>query len=288
MTGGRYAPLPPPVEPLPRHVAFIMDGNGRWARARGFRRLRGHRQGAASLRRITRYCARIGIEEITFYALSTENYARRPRSEVAYLMRLLRQYLIDERGELADGDIRLRAIGRTSELPPDVLAELHRTMELTSSHRGMVLRLALNYGGRGEIIDAVRAMAAEVRDGQRPLEDLEGLTEEMLRERLYDASMTDPDLVVRTAGEARLSNFLLWQAHYAEIYVTDVLWPDFDIEHLDAALRFFAACDRKFGALDAVDAGDRASPRQSSRSRASFDEGLESGTGSRAPATTER
>ena len=245
----RYSPLPPPVEPLPRHIAFIMDGNGRWAKRQGFLRLRGHKLGAKSLRRVTRYCARIGIEEITFYALSTENYRRRPRTEVDYLMKLLTEFLIEERQELADGNVRLKAMGRTDELPEGVQKELATTIAGSAAHSGMVLRLCLNYGSRAEIVDAACRLADQIRSGEQSIEALNGLDEETFRRFLYDPSMSDPDLVVRTAGETRLSNFLLWQASYAEIFATDVLWPDFDTDDVDAALEFYAGCVRKFGSL---------------------------------------
>lgn len=247
-----FSPLEPPVEPLPRHIAFIMDGNGRWASRRGFRRLRGHRQGAESLRQVTRYCSRIGVEEITFYALSTENYRRRPRAEIAYLMRLLRDFLIKERGELAEGNIRLRAIGRLHELPDKVQEGLRESIRQTSSHTGMILRLSLNYGGRSEIIDAIRRLLRDVQEGRRSPVAPESFDESDLRPYFYDPSMPDPDLVVRTAGETRLSNFLLWHASYAEIWITEALWPDFDVSRLNEALRFYARRDRKFGGLDAV------------------------------------
>ncbi len=226
-----------------------MDGNGRWARQRGFRRLRGHEEGAQALRRITRYSAQIGIEEITFYALSTENYLRRPKTEVQFLMRLLKNYLIGERQELADGNIRLQAIGRTWELPEDVQEELARTLQGSAAHDGMVLRLALNYGGRREILDAIARLVEEAAAGRRELRPAAQLSESNFRRFLYDPAMTDPDLIIRTAGEARLSNFLLWQASYAELWVTEALWPDFEPARLQEALQFYATRCRKFGGL---------------------------------------
>lgn len=258
-----YRPLPSPVEVLPRHVALIMDGNGRWARQRGFLRLRGHETGADSLRRITRYCARIGIEELTIYALSTENYLRRPRAEVSFLMKLLKDYLVDERQELADGDIRLRAIGRTWEFPEDIQRELEITRAGSADYSGMTLRLALNYGGRGEIVDGLRRFADAVACGDADVEELRSLDEAGFRRFLYDPEMSDPELVIRTGGENRLSNFLLWQASYAEIWVTDVLWPDFDVEDLNHGLEFFSARPRKFGAVEPRDTSSAAtSPRE--------------------------
>jgi undecaprenyl diphosphate synthase len=250
----KYAPLPAPVLPLPRHIAFIMDGNGRWAKRQGLLRLKGHERGAESLRQVTRYCARIGVAEVTFYALSTENYRRRPRAEVQYLMKLLKDYLIEERDELAEGNIRLAAIGRTGELPPAVQEALARTMALSAANTGMVLRLALNYGSRDEILEACRALCREAARGELGPAAIEALSEEEFRRRLQDPGMSDPDLVVRTAGELRLSNFLLWQASYAEIVVIDTLWPDFRPEHLVGALEDFAGRRRKFGGIEAADA----------------------------------
>ncbi len=242
-----YSPLPPPAEPLPRHLAIIMDGNGRWARSRGLLRLRGHERGAESLRRVTRYCARSGISDVTFFALSTENYTRRPRREVNFLMKLLKDYLIGERQELADGNIRLKSIGRTDELPGEVQEVLRVTEAETRGHDGMILRLALNYGSRREIADAASKMARAVQEGRL---DAGALDEESIRSFLYDPEMADPDLVVRTAGESRLSNFLLWQASYAEIFVTDVLWPEFDVGDVEQAIHFYVTRRRRFGAVE--------------------------------------
>jgi undecaprenyl diphosphate synthase len=238
------------VEPLPRHVAAIMDGNGRWAKRRGFLRLRGHEQGANSLRRITRYCARVGVEELTIYALSTENYLRRPGPEVQFLMKLLKDYLTGERQELADGNIRLRSIGRTWEFPDHIQRELEITSNGSAGHTGMTLRLALNYGGRSEIVDGLRRLAARIEAGEEDIGALRDLDEDGFRQYLYDADMSDPDLVIRTGGDTRLSNFLLWQASYAEIWITDVLWPDFNVDDLNQAFEFFSTRPRKFGAVE--------------------------------------
>ena len=251
---GKYTPLRPPAELIPRHIAFIMDGNGRWARKQGLKRFLGHKQGAESLRRITRYCSRIGIEEVTFYALSTENYHRRPAAEISYLMKLLKDFLIGERQELADGNIRLRAIGRTDELPGDVQEELQRTMEGSSKNTGMILRLSLNYGGRCEILDGLRRICHQIADSKLDLSSIDEMDEEGFRDFLYDPMMAEPDIIIRTAGETRLSNFLLWQASYAEIWVTNVLWPDLDTDHLQEALRFYASRERKFGGLSPEEA----------------------------------
>jgi undecaprenyl diphosphate synthase len=251
------ADAPRPRDKLPRHIAFIMDGNGRWARTRGFERLLGHETGASSLRRITRHCRALGIPEITFYALSTENFERRPRSEVGFLMRLLKSYLVSERPELTGNDIRLKHLGWVEAFPADVRAELAETERLTADRKGMVLRLALNYGSRQEILQAVGRLAQDALAGKLQAADLARLDEDVFRRYLLDPAMTDPDLLIRTAGELRLSNFLLWQCSYSEIWVTPELWPDFDVPQLEAALDSFASRQRKYGALstDAVAAG---------------------------------
>ena len=239
---------------LPRHVAFIMDGNGRWARSRGFLRLRGHEMGAESLRRITRYAARIGIPEVTFFALSTENFRRRPRPEVGFLMGLLEDYMIREREELEENNIRLKTLGHLEELPERVQKETAITVQGSAHHTGMVLRLALNYGSRREIMDGVRKAAEAILAGRV---DPASLGEDEFRRFLYDPEMSDPDLLIRTAGEMRLSNFFLWQLSYTELWVTDVLWPEFDVPHFEEALRVFTGRPRKFGSLDPAPAGPR-------------------------------
>ncbi len=248
--------------PFPEHVAIIMDGNGRWAEERGLRRVLGHREGIASVREITTECARMGVKSLTLYAFSVENW-KRPRAEVRYLMRLLRKFLNDERPTLAENDVRLEAIGRVGDLPADARAELDRTIQLTCGNRGMLLRLALSYGARTELADAARKLAQDVKHGDL---DPTSIDEGTLRRYLYDPKTPDPDLLIRTAGECRLSNFLLWQASYAEIHVSKVCWPDFRKEQLLSAMRDYAQRVRKFGGLIA----DRASeaPRVSPRSRA--------------------
>jgi undecaprenyl diphosphate synthase len=238
--------------PFPEHIAVIMDGNGRWAEERGLRRVLGHREGIASVREITTECARMGVESLTLYAFSVENW-KRPRAEVRYLMRLLRKYLIDERPTLVENDVRLEAIGRIADLPDDARGELERTIELTRSHRGMLLRLALSYGARTELADAARRLAEDVQSGALAPASID---EETLRRYLYDSRTPDPDLLVRTAGECRLSNFLLWQASYAEIHVAQVCWPDFRREQLLVAMRDYARRVRKFGGLIADRAAD--------------------------------
>jgi len=236
--------LPNGTPELPEHVAIIMDGNGRWARRRGKSRTHGHRAGARRVRDITTECARLGIGQLTLYALSVENYTLRPRSEIRVLMTLLRRYLIDERPTLMDNAIRFRMIGRLDELPPRVLAAARKTERLTARNEGMTLCVAVNYGGRAEIADAARAIARAARAGKlRP----GNVNAETVAEHLYTAGMPDVDLLVRTAGEMRISNFLLWQAWYAELYVTEVLWPDFTPAELHKALRAYARRERRFG-----------------------------------------
>ena len=231
--------------PVPRHVAVIMDGNGRWARARGLPRIEGHRRGVASVRRITEHCARLGIGQLTLYCLSSENW-RRPAAEISFLMHLLEQYVIEERSLLMQERIRLSMIGRRDGLPAATLAEIDRTVDLCAANDGMRLCLAVNYGSRAEIVAAARRLACDVRDGRLAPDAID---EDAFAARLDTAGMPDPDLLVRTAGEMRVSNFLLWQISYAELWVTDVCWPDFTEAHLDAALAAFAARDRTFGGL---------------------------------------
>jgi undecaprenyl diphosphate synthase len=227
-----------------------MDGNGRWARRLGFERLRGHEKGANSLRRITRYCRAMGIPEVTFFALSTENYLRRPRREVNFLLKLLKSYLISERDELTGNDIRLKAIGHMEGFPDDVKKELAETMRLTAEKRGMVLRLALNYGSRQEILESIGKIADDLLAGRIAREEVHSLGERGFKRYLNDPEMSDPDLLIRTAGEFRLSNFLLWQCSYAEIWVTSDLWPDFDVPRLEEALADFCSRERKYGGID--------------------------------------
>jgi undecaprenyl diphosphate synthase len=230
---------------LPRHVAIIMDGNGRWAEARGLPRIDGHRMGVASVRRTTEHCARLGIEQVTLYCLSSENW-RRPAFELDFLMQLLEQYMIDERDLLMRERIRVEMIGSRDGLPPSTIAALDRTVAMTAGNDGLRLCLAVNYGSRREIVEAARQLAREARDGML---DPEQIDEDTLAARLDTAGQPDPDLVIRTAGEMRLSNFLLWQSSYAELWVTDTPWPEFDERCLDAALAAYAARTRRFGGL---------------------------------------
>jgi len=244
-----------PPEALPRHVAIIMDGNGRWARRHNLPRLEGHRQGAAAVRGIVEACARLGIECLTLYSFSLENW-KRPPDEVAGLMALYAEHLAARRPELMENDIRLLQIGRTDRLPPTVLRELEETLRATRHNRRMTLCLALNYGGRGEVVDAVRRIARLIEQGELTADDVD---EQLIADSLYTAGLPDPDLVIRTAGEMRLSNFLLWQISYAELFVSPVLWPDFRAEHLYEALRAYAARERRFG--DVAPIRGRAEPR---------------------------
>ena len=222
-----------------------MDGNGRWARRLGWERIKGHTAGIDSVRAAAQECARLGVKELTLYAFSVENW-KRPRPEVEYLMTLLRRFAEDERPEIDANAIRFTTIGRVSELPEATLSALRETERLSAANRGMVLRLALNYGGRAELADAARALAADAAAGRI---DPSKIDEAALAARLYDPAMRDVDLMIRTAGEMRVSNFLLWQISYAEIHVTPVLWPEFRKPHLHAAIRDFAKRERRFGGL---------------------------------------
>lgn len=240
-----------PRTKLPRHLAIIMDGNGRWAQRTGLARTGGHEAGARTIRTITTECARLKLEQLTLYAFSHENW-KRPRTEVAFLMRLLKKFLIGERPTLAKNNVRLTAIGRLDDLPAAARKELDRTIELSASNTGLNLCLALSYGGRAEIVDAARHLAAEVAAGRLKPGDID---EARFARALYQPGH-DPDLLIRTAGERRVSNFLLWQISYAEIYVTQACWPEFDVDELHKALHDFGTRTRKFGGL--VDAPDPA------------------------------
>jgi len=230
---------------MPRHVAIIMDGNGRWARQRGLPRVEGHRRGEASVHTAVEYCGEHGIEHLTLYTFSAENW-RRSQDEVGSLMRLIEIVARKQIGELHRKGVRLRVLGRLHELPLSLQRELEHDMALTRENTGLNLNLAINYGGRAEIADAARRLAERVAAGTlRPSE----VTEEALRRELYYPEMPDPDLVIRTGGEMRLSNFLLWQAAYSEIWVTPTLWPDFGRADLADAVRWYQARERRFGAV---------------------------------------
>ncbi|MBI3299535.1 MAG: isoprenyl transferase [Elusimicrobia bacterium] len=231
----------PALDPkrLPKHVAIIMDGNGRWAKARGLPRVAGHKAGVESVRAATRACGELGIEALTLYSFSTENWLR-PQDEVSELMRLLAWALKGETAELDKNNVRLRASGRISGLPEAVREELDRSMAKLAKNTGLILNLALNYGSRAEIVDAVNSL---IKEGAREVD------EAMIGGRLYTAGLPDPDLVIRTSGEMRISNFLLWQAAYAEFIVTPTFWPDFRKPDLHAALFEYQHRERRFGGL---------------------------------------
>jgi undecaprenyl diphosphate synthase len=231
---------------LPAHIAIIMDGNGRWAGQRHLPRIAGHKAGIAPVRTTVETCARLGIRVLTLYAFSVENW-KRPKLEVEALWRLLSFYLKQELPELQKNDIRLQAIGRLDALPKAVRAELDATVEATSANRGLILNLAINYGGRAEIVDAINAVLDMARlDGSV---DRLKFDEELIATGLYTAACPDPDLLIRTSGEMRISNFLLWQIAYAELYVTEKLWPDFSRAELLKAVLDYQKRDRRYGGL---------------------------------------
>jgi undecaprenyl diphosphate synthase len=242
-----------------RHVAVIMDGNGRWARERGWARTRGHKEGIVAVREIVTESARAHLEWLTLFALSTENYRTRPAGEVRYLMGLLRRFLVNERPTLMENRVRLQSSGRLHELPPRVVATLRETERLTARNDGMTLVLALNYGGQAEIVDAARALAADCAAGRLAPEAID---EDRLRSRFYLPGMPDVDLLIRTAGERRVSNFLLWQIAYAEIHSSPKRWPEFRRADLEVAFEDFALRKRKFGGLVAKPAAEPASKRR--------------------------
>ncbi len=242
-------PIPPesryPLDPnrLPRHVAIIMDGNGRWAQRRGLRRVRGHTAGVESVRLVVRQARKAGVEYLTLYAFSEENW-QRPGVEIRALMAILSRYLNRELQEMLDNQIAFRAIGNLGRLPQSIQAELAKTAAATSEGAEMVLSLALSYGARSEIVEAARRIAREVQSGQLRPEEID---HDLFARHLYTADMPDPDLLIRTSGEFRLSNFLLWQSAYTELYFTDTLWPDFREEEFMKALWEYQQRDRRFG-----------------------------------------
>ena len=242
--GAVYATLKP--ERLPQHVAIIMDGNGRWAGRQSLKRFFGHQQGAKAVRLITETASRIGLPWLTLYAFSIENNLRRPRAEVTFLMRLLKTYLDGNLKRMMDENVRLRAIGRIHELPREVQEKIRYVEETTAGNTGTTLTLALNYSARLELVDAFRSLAAEMKQkGMNP----ELLSEEDIRRHLYTAQMPDPDLLIRTSGELRISNFPLWQIAYTELYVTDRFWPDFRGLHLLEAIADYQRRERRYGAI---------------------------------------
>ncbi len=248
-------PTRPPLDPqqvvglprsaMPRHIAIIMDGNGRWAQQRGLPRIEGHRVAADAVRDVVTGAARLGLKCLTLYSFSLENW-KRPKDEVDGLMALYIEYLVSERQEIMDNGIRFIPIGRREGLPESTLREMDTTARMSRDNQGMKLLLAINYGSRAEIVDAVRQLACRVLRGDLAPSEIE---EQTIAELLYTAGMPDPDLLIRTAGEMRISNFLLWQISYAELYVTPVLWPDFREADLHQAIRAYAGRQRRFGGL---------------------------------------
>jgi undecaprenyl diphosphate synthase len=232
-------------EQMPRHIAVIMDGNGRWARQRGLPRIEGHRRGVQSVRATVEECCRLGLRQLSLYCLSVDNW-KRPRTELDFLMTLLRTYLVEERAEIMEQNIRFTVIGRRDDLPDKVLNEIDENIRVSAGNNGMTLCLAINYGGRTELVDAVRSLAERVRQGTL---DPRQIDESDITLALYTAGMPDPDLLIRTAGEMRVSNFLLWQISYAELWVTDKCWPEFDTATLHAALADYTRRERRFGGL---------------------------------------
>jgi len=239
-----YAMLKP--ELLPQHVAIIMDGNGRWAGSRSLKRFLGHQQGAKSVQLVTETASRIGLPWLTLYAFSLENNLRRPKAEVSFLMRLLKSYLESNVQRMMDNNVRIRYIGRIHELPREVQDKMQWAEETTARNSGTTLTLALNYGGRSEMVDAFRALAAEMKHKHISPDHI---TEEDIHRHLYTAHMPDPDLLIRTSGEMRISNYLLWQIAYTEIFVTERLWPDFRGIHLLEAIADFQRRERRYGGI---------------------------------------
>ncbi|HOC20383.1 MAG: isoprenyl transferase [Chloroflexi bacterium] len=231
----------PPLPILPTHVGIIMDGNGRWAQARGLPRLAGHRAGVENLRRVLRAAVDFGIPILTLYAFSTENW-KRPEAEVRGLLHLLREGLTKEVGELHKNGVQLRHLGDLSALPGDLQHRVQDALELTRHNTALIANIAFNYGGRMELVEAMRAIA---REGLRP----EEITEEVISNHLFTAGLPDPDLIIRTSGEFRISNFLIWQGAYAEYYIPSVYWPDFDKDEFYKALQSFSQRERRYGAL---------------------------------------
>lgn len=233
-------------EKLPRHIAIIMDGNGRWAKARHLPRVEGHRNAVKTVRDVVEACGELEIEALTLYAFSTENW-KRPGFEVRALMRLLREQLRKQTEELNENNVQLRVIGQIDRLPKTVRRELENSIELTKNNTGLVLNLALNYGGRQEIVQAVHKIAYAVKNGSLGLDEI---NEEQFANCLYTSNLPDPDLLIRTSGEMRISNFLLWQLAYSELYITPVLWPDFTRRDLFIAIVDYQKRNRRFGGLD--------------------------------------
>jgi undecaprenyl diphosphate synthase len=228
---------------IPRHIAIIMDGNGRWAKKENMARIEGHRQGAETVRRIAQTCRKLGVQALTLYAFSDENW-QRPKTEIAQLMELLAKFLVQERNELRDNQIRLQVIGTIDRLPGFVKKVLNETLDFTARDHEMTLNLALSYGARNEILRGVKRILTKVEKGELKIKDID---EEVFGQHLDTAGLPDPELMIRTSGEMRISNFLLWQLAYTEIHVTPILWPDFQASHLYEAILDFQSRERRFG-----------------------------------------
>jgi undecaprenyl diphosphate synthase len=236
------------TEQIPRHIAIIMDGNGRWAQQKGLPRAEGHRQGGKTVEEIAQCCVDLGIESLTIYSFSIENWER-PKDEVNTLMHLYTQYLIEIRPTVMKNNVKLIHLGRLTQLPKSVIKELTKTIEITAGNTGMILALALNYGGRTELVDAAQKIAQKYKKGELNLEDID---EDCISRHLYTAGLAEPDLLIRTANEMRISNFLLWQISYSEFYVTKTLWPDFKSTDLEKAILAYSKRDRRFGTIKSV------------------------------------
>ena len=239
------------TEQIPRHIAIIMDGNGRWAQKKGLPRAQGHQQGGKTVETIALRCVDFGIESLTLYSFSIENWER-PKAEVNTLMHLYSQYLVGIRPMMKKNKVKLIHLGRLAQLPSAVKKDLRKTMEITAGNTGMILALALNYGGRTEIADAAQKIAQQYKKGKLRLKDID---EECISRHLYTAGLAEPDLLIRTANEMRISNFLLWQISYSEFYVTKTLWPDFKKTDLEKAILAYAKRDRRFGIIKSVSRG---------------------------------
>ena len=233
------------IEQIPRNIAVIMDGNGRWAQQKSLPRVMGHRQGASIIEKISLFCVDLGIESLTLYSFSTENW-KRPKAEIQALMHIHSEYLVDIRPTLMKNNVKLIHLGRKEGLPEPVLKDLADTMEQTSANTGMTLALALNYSGRTEIVDATRKIAEAYKKGDLRLQDID---EQCISQNLYANNLGHPDLLIRTANELRISNFLLWQISYSEFYVTKTLWPDFNKASVEEAIMAYASRKRRFGSI---------------------------------------
>lgn len=234
------------IENQPRHIAIIMDGNGRWAQQRGLPRVEGHRRGVTTVRMVCETATELGLDAITLYCLSSENW-KRPQAEIDFLMHLLEQYLVEERELIMKQDLVLRVIGRRDRLPEAVLSEMDKTISMSAGNGGTKLVLAIDYGGRDELTRAAQQIVSEVQRGRLRASDI---TEATIDDYLYTAGLPDPDLLIRTGGEMRISNFLLWQISYAELWVTDLAWPEFGRDDFLRAIREFAGRQRRFGGID--------------------------------------